>query len=99
MNDHPETMAGLTRAEIDRVENKDFALGPGPKRPRPEWARYRFLARRRHHVAGIDEAWQVLLWWLPQPIRRDYYLVQQKDGRLVSVFRDLETNSWYRQDY
>ncbi len=34
MNDHPETMAGLTRAEVDRVENKDFALGPGPKRPR-----------------------------------------------------------------
>lgn len=27
-------MAGLTRAEIDRAENKDFALGPGPKRPR-----------------------------------------------------------------
>lgn len=27
-------MAGMTRAEVDRVENKDFALGPGPKRPR-----------------------------------------------------------------
>jgi len=34
MNDHPETMAGLTRTEIDRVENKDFVIGPGPKRPR-----------------------------------------------------------------
>jgi 8-oxo-dGTP pyrophosphatase MutT (NUDIX family) len=30
----PETMAGMTRAEIDRIENKDFALGSGPKRPR-----------------------------------------------------------------
>ena len=27
-------MAGMTRAEVDRVENKDFALGAGPKRPR-----------------------------------------------------------------
>ena len=27
-------MAGMTRAEIDRAENKDFALGSGPKRPR-----------------------------------------------------------------
>jgi 8-oxo-dGTP pyrophosphatase MutT (NUDIX family) len=27
-------MAGMTRSELDRVENKDFALGSGPKRPR-----------------------------------------------------------------
>ena len=27
-------MEGMTRAEIDRAENKDFALGSGPKRPR-----------------------------------------------------------------
>lgn len=27
-------MAGMTRAEVDRIENKDFALGHGPKRPR-----------------------------------------------------------------
>lgn len=28
------TMHGLTRAEIDKSENKDFALGQGPLRPR-----------------------------------------------------------------
>lgn len=27
-------MEGMTRTEIDRAENKDFALGAGPKRPR-----------------------------------------------------------------
>lgn len=27
-------MTGMTRAEVDRIENKDFALGSGPKRPR-----------------------------------------------------------------
>ena len=27
-------MAGMTRAEVDRVESKDFAIGSGPKRPR-----------------------------------------------------------------
>lgn len=27
-------MEGLTRAQIDKAENKDFALGSGPKRPR-----------------------------------------------------------------
>lgn len=25
---------GMTREQLDRAENKDFALGPGPKRPR-----------------------------------------------------------------
>ena len=34
MDDKPDTMAGLTRAEIDRIESKDFAIGNGPKRPR-----------------------------------------------------------------
>lgn len=28
------SMAGMTRAEIDAAESKDFALGAGPKRPR-----------------------------------------------------------------
>jgi 8-oxo-dGTP pyrophosphatase MutT (NUDIX family) len=58
MNDHPETMAGLTRAEVDRVENKDFALGAGPKRPRDaatlilldrSGGAVRVLIGRRHH--------------------------------------------------
>ena len=34
MADRGNAMEGMTRAEIDRAENKDFALGSGPKRPR-----------------------------------------------------------------
>jgi 8-oxo-dGTP pyrophosphatase MutT (NUDIX family) len=58
MNEHPETMAGLTRADIDRVENKDFAIGPGPKRPRDaatlilldrSGSTVQVLIGRRHH--------------------------------------------------
>lgn len=29
-----ENMEGMSRAEVDRAEHKDFALGPGPRRPR-----------------------------------------------------------------
>lgn len=29
-----DSMEGLTRAEVDAVENKDFSIGSGPKRPR-----------------------------------------------------------------
>jgi 8-oxo-dGTP pyrophosphatase MutT (NUDIX family) len=34
MTDTPDTMAGLSRAEVDRLESKDIALGKGPLRPR-----------------------------------------------------------------
>ena len=50
-------MEGMTRAEIDRAENKDFALGSGPKRPRDaatlilldrSGGEFRVLMGRRH---------------------------------------------------
>lgn len=34
MSNTGNRMAGMTRAEIDRVESKDFAIGTGPLRPR-----------------------------------------------------------------
>lgn len=34
MTENGKTMDGMTREQLDRVEKKDFALGPGPKRPR-----------------------------------------------------------------
>ncbi|MFZ1680843.1 MAG: hypothetical protein WAT70_07460, partial [Rhizobiaceae bacterium] len=50
--------SGMTRAEIDRAENKDFALGSGPLRPRDaatlilidrDGPAPRVLLGRRHH--------------------------------------------------
>jgi len=50
-------MEGMTRADIDRAENKDFALGKGPKRPRDaatlilldrSGGEFRVLMGRRH---------------------------------------------------
>lgn len=34
MTEGSNGLAGMTRAQLDRAENKDFALGAGPKRPR-----------------------------------------------------------------
>lgn len=34
MSDRPDTMAGLSRNEVDRLESRDFAIGDGPARPR-----------------------------------------------------------------
>lgn len=50
-------MAGMSRAEIDRAENKDFSLGKGPLRPRDaatlilldrSGSEFRVLMGRRH---------------------------------------------------
>jgi len=57
MSAQKPSMAGMTRAEIDRAENKDFALGAGPKRPRDaatlilldrSGGEFRVLMGRRH---------------------------------------------------
>ena len=57
MSGKASSMAGMTRAEIDRAENKDFALGSGPKRPRDAatlilldraGGEFRVLMGRRH---------------------------------------------------
>ena len=58
MEDRGKTVVGMTRAELDRAENKDFALGSGgPKRPRDaatlilldkRGSEFRVLMGRRH---------------------------------------------------
>lgn len=57
MTDKDETVVGMTRADIDRAENRDFALGSGPKRPRDaatlilldrSGGQFRVLMGRRH---------------------------------------------------
>lgn len=57
MTANVNAMEGMTRAEIDHAENKDFALGKGPKRPRDAatlilldraGGEFRVLLGRRH---------------------------------------------------
>lgn len=57
------------------------------------------LGRRRLEVSGTEDLWQIDLWWLPRPIRRLYCVLQGKDGRRITVFRDMVEGGWYRQDY
>lgn len=38
-------------------------------------------------------------WWRGQAIRRAYYRVAPTEGAPLTIFRDLSTGEWYRQEY
>ena len=57
------------------------------------------LERRVRQVFSIDDVWEIIdEWWHPEPIGRRYYKLRLLDGPRITVFRDLVTGLWYRQD-
>lgn len=54
----------------------------------------------RRSVAEIRARWRLDdEWWRERPIARLYYELLLEDGSLLTVFRDLFTQQWYRQRY
>jgi hypothetical protein len=64
------------------------AIGlPGP------WDR-----RRPIPVMRVAERWRIDEgWWGPNPLSRLYYRLVLADGRLVTVYRDLDDGTWWAQ--
>jgi hypothetical protein len=52
-------------------------------------------------VTRINDCWRIDdEWWRPRfTISRRYWQVLLEDGRCVTLFQDLRTGSWYRQQY
>ncbi len=38
-------------------------------------------------------------WWRGEGVRRDYYRVAPEDGPPLTLYWDLVTGEWYRQEY
>jgi hypothetical protein len=38
-------------------------------------------------------------WWRGEPVRRDYYRVAPENGPPLTVYRDLVSDEWFRQEY
>lgn len=55
------------------------------------------LGDRWHPIVGVIDRWTFDLWWLPTPIARTYYRLAGENGRLVTVFYDLNQDCWYQQ--
>ena len=55
------------------------------------------MGRRWEPVTRISDRWTFDLWWLPRPVSRAYYRIDQNDGRQITLFRDRAGDCWYRQ--
>ena len=92
------------------VQNPRAASGPGYLRPlnAPVPVRVKespsqhpnslILDGRAIEMASIADTWEINdEWWRGQPIARLYYRVVTREGRHLTIFRDLVDGQWYRQ--
>jgi hypothetical protein len=57
------------------------------------------LSGRRLRVAEVQDTWRIDdEWWRERPVSRAYYELALEDGRVVTVYSDLATAGWWRQD-
>jgi len=51
-------------------------------------------------VTLVRRPWRIAQhWWRGEPIRRDYYRVAPEDGPPLTVYHDLVSGKWFRQEY
>ena len=56
--------------------------------------------RRWRPVEQVVDRWEVdTEWWTSGPVNRSYWQLALTDGGLLTVYRDLDTGQWFRQDY
>ncbi len=55
------------------------------------------IGRKTLTVTEVQESWRIEDEWWRAPIRRDYHRLLLSDGRLLILYRDLETGGWYLQ--
>lgn len=74
--------------------------------PQPIWVRENgegepLAVRTRSGWAGVEqvlERWEVEEdWWEEAPIARAYFRVLLSTGAVLTLFRDLRTGRWFRQ--
>jgi len=57
------------------------------------------LSGRRLRVVQVQDAWRIDdEWWRERPVSRAYFSLLLEDGRVITVYSDLATAGWWRQD-
>jgi hypothetical protein len=79
---------------------EDACPEPGVSRSRRSRPIAVNLSGQRLAVEAVLETWRIDdEWWRGQPVSRVYYSLLLEDGRTVTVYRDLVSGRWARQDY
>lgn len=53
-----------------------------------------------HDVTLIRRPWRIdQHWWRADAIRRDYFRVAPEDGPPLTIYHDVVTGEWARQEY
>lgn len=56
--------------------------------------------RGRHlRVAATVNMWRIDEEWWRRPVSRIYFLLEFENGAVLTVFQDLESGRWYRQNW
>ena len=56
--------------------------------------------KRRQRIETIDDYWRLDdEWWRPELVSRLYYAVRLASGQKMVIYKDLTSESWYRQSY
>ena len=55
--------------------------------------------RNRYQITKMNDLWEINLWWMPEPIHRTYYKLEDFMGKSITVFQDINTLEWYQQNY
>ncbi len=51
-------------------------------------------------VEHVIDVWELDdEWWRSKPVRRRYFRLLMETGRVLTVFRDLTGDEWFRQEY
>ena len=54
----------------------------------------------RSQVDRVMEIWELDdAWWRARPIKRRYCILLTDSGGVVTVFKDLTSDEWFRQEY
>ena len=91
-----------------RVRPFDIAQGRPLNRPRPLRVEAGedgrpitvYLSGQRYAVEAVLETWRIDdEWWRERPVSRLYFSVLLEDERLMTVYRNLANDRWFRQPY
>jgi len=57
-------------------------------------------ANRKQAVAAIEDCWRIDdEWWRDKPLSRMYFALLLVSGQRLVIYKDLNTEDWYRQSY